>query len=77
MKISTCDSPKLKTIQMSINTMVELWYTHTLEYYTAMKMNTITTSNVDQSHRHNAKPKKPDMLHDFHSYKALKQVKLS
>lgn len=37
-----CNSPKLKTIQISMNRRTDkLWYSHVMEYYTAAKTNEI------------------------------------
>lgn len=37
-----CNSPKLKTIQISMNRRTDkLWYSHVMEYYTAVKTNEI------------------------------------
>lgn len=43
---------QLATTQISINSRTDkLWYSHTMKYYAAMRMNKIKTSyNTDESH---------------------------
>lgn len=46
----------------TIRRMDKSWYNHSMEYYTAMKITDLQlhNENTDESHKHNAKQKKPE-----------------
>ena len=56
-------SNKLEMTHMSINSrMDKLWYSQTIEYYTATKMDSATFTNIDESHKHNFDWKEPKTM---------------
>lgn len=63
------NSPKLETIQILIKWYNKMWYSHTMEYYLAIKMNYWDTEQHGWTQQQDAEGKKPVskgcILYDF------------